>query len=135
GANHGCAFGDAAESFSEIARAADEGDFEGVLVHVVGFIGGGQNFGFVNVVHAQLFENLGFSEVADAAFGHDWNVNGGHDLANFFGRGHAGDSAFGADLRRHALEGHDRDCAGFFGDDGLLGGGYIHDDAAFEHFG
>ena len=53
----------------------------------------------------------------------------------FLGRGHAGDSAFGADLRGDALEGHDGDGAGTFGDGGLLGVGDVHDDAAFEHFG
>src|SRR5271165_33226 len=52
-----------------------------------------------------------------------------------FGRSHAGNAAFGADLRGHALEGHDGDGSGFFGDGGLLGGGDVHDDAAFKHFG
>ncbi len=35
GADHGRAFGDAAQGFSEIARAADERNLEGVLVDVV----------------------------------------------------------------------------------------------------
>ena len=53
----------------------------------------------------------------------------------FLGDGHAGNAAFGADLRGHALERHDGDGAGLFGDGGLLGVGDVHDDAAFEHFG
>jgi len=73
--------------------------------------------------------------VADAALGHDGNVHGGHDLTDFFRGGHAGYSAFGADLGGHALEGHDGYGAGLFGDGGLLGVGDVHDDAALEHFG
>ena len=53
----------------------------------------------------------------------------------FLGLGHAGDAAFGADLRGHALEGHDGDGASLLGDGGLLGVGDVHNDAAFEHFG
>ena len=135
GADHGGAFGDAAQGFAEVARAADEWDLEGVFVDVVGFVGGGEDFGFVDVVDAEFLQNLGFGEVADAALGHDRDRDGGHDLANLFGRGHAGDAAFGADLRGHAFERHDGDGAGLFGDDGLLGVGDVHDDAAFEHFG
>ena len=135
GADHGCAFGDAAQGFSEIARAADEWDFEGVLIDVVSFVGGSEDFGFVDVVDAEFLQDLRFGKMSDAALGHHGDRDGGHDLADFFGRGHACDSAFGADLRGDALEGHDGDGSGFFGDGGLLGGGDIHDDAAFEHFG
>ncbi len=134
GANHGCAFGDAAQSFAEIARAADEGNFEGVLVHVMSFVGGGEDFRFVNIVHTKFLQNLGFGKVADAALRHNRNGNGGHDFADLFRRGHAGHSAFGADLRGHALEGHDRNGPGFLGDFGLRGVGDVHDDAAFQHF-
>jgi hypothetical protein len=135
GADHGRAFGDAAQGFAEIARAANEWDGEGVLVDVVGFVGGREDFGFVDVVDAELLQDLRFGEVSDAALGHDRNRNGGHDLANLFGRGHAGDAAFGADLRGDALEGHDGDGSGFLGDGGLFGVGDVHDDAALEHFG
>ena len=53
----------------------------------------------------------------------------------FLGERHAGNAAFGADLRGHALEGHHGDGAGAFGNGGLLGVGDVHDDAALEHFG
>src|SRR5258708_39903991 len=103
GADHGCAFGDAAQSFSEIARSTDEWDFEGVLVDVVGFVGGSEDFGFVDVVDAEVFENLGFGKMSDAAFCHHGNGNLSHDLANLFGARHASYSAFGADLRGDTL--------------------------------
>src|SRR5437016_14659450 len=106
-----------------------------MLVDVVGFVGGSEHFGFVNVVDAEFLENLRFGEVANAALGHDRNRHGGHDLANLFRRSHAGYAALGADLRGDALERHDRDGAGFFSDGGLLGVGDVHNDAAFEHFG
>ena len=73
--------------------------------------------------------------MADAAFGHDRNGNGCHNLTNLFGRGHTGHAAFGADLRRYALQRHYGDCSCFFGNYGLLGVGDVHDDAALEHFG
>jgi hypothetical protein len=49
-------------------------------------------------------------------------------------RGHAGDATVLADIRRDALEGHDGDGAGLFGDLGLGSVGDVHDDAALEHF-
>ncbi len=69
--------------------------------------------------------------MADAALGHDGDVDGGHDFADDFGRGHAGYSAFGADLGGDALEGHDGDGSGAFGDLGLLRSGDVHDHSAF----
>ena len=81
GADHGCAFGDAAEGFAQVARAADEGRLEGVLVDVVGLVGGGEHFGLVDEVDAELLQDLRFGEVADAGLGHDGNGDGGDDLA------------------------------------------------------
>ena len=81
GADHGCAFGDAAKSFAEVAGAADEGCREGVLVDVVGLVGRGEDFGLVDEVDAELLEDLGFGEVADAGLGHDGDGDGGDDLA------------------------------------------------------
>ncbi len=80
GADHGRAFGDAAQRLAQVARAADERRLEGVLVHVVLFVGGGQDLGFVDVVHAELLQNLRLGEVADAALGHHRNADRGHDL-------------------------------------------------------
>ena len=52
GADHGGAFGDAAQGFTEVAAAADEGGGVGVFGDVVEVVGGGEDFGFVNVVDA-----------------------------------------------------------------------------------
>jgi len=49
--------------------------------------------------------------------------------------GHAGDAAFLADIRRHALERHYRASPGVFGNLSLLGVGDVHDDATLEHLG
>jgi hypothetical protein len=51
-ADHGCTFRDAAKGFAEAPAAADEGNAEGVLGDVVNSVGGGKDFGFVNVVDA-----------------------------------------------------------------------------------
>ena len=135
GANHGCAFGDAAEGFAEVARAADEGRGEGVLVDVEGLVGRGEDFGLVDKVDPEVLENLGFGEVADAGLGHDGDGDCTDDLLDELGAGHTGDTAFGADHGGDALERHDGDGAGFFSDTGLLDVHDVHDDAAFEHLG
>ena len=57
-ADHGCAFGDAAQGFAEVAAAADKGGGEGVFFDVVGVVGGGEDFRFVDVVDAEGFEDL-----------------------------------------------------------------------------
>src|SRR6267378_4859527 len=134
GADHARALGDAPESFAQVASAADKGNIKSVLIDVMSFIGGREHFGFVNVVHAQFLENLGFREVSDAAFGHDGNRNRLHDLADDLRRRHAGHAALGAYLRRNTLQGHDRGGAGGFSDFGLVGVGHVHNDAALEHF-
>ena len=135
GADHGCAFGDAAEGLAEVARAADEGRGEGVLVDVVGLVGGGEDLGLVDEVDAERLQDLGFGEVADAGLGHDGDGDGVDDLLDELGVGHAGDAAFGADHGGYALEGHDGDGAGLLGDAGLLDVHDVHDDAALEHLG
>ncbi len=103
GADHGCAFGDAAQSFAQIARAADEGDVEGVLVDVMGFVGRREHFGFVDVIDAKFLQNLRLSKMSYAALGHNRDRDLGHDFANLFGTRHAGYAAFGADLRGDSL--------------------------------
>jgi hypothetical protein len=135
GADHGCAFGDAAEGFAEVARAADKGCGEGMLVDVVGLVGGGEDFGLVDEVDAEVLEDLGFGEVADAGLGHDGDGDGADDALDELGVSHAGDTAFGADHGGDALECHDGDGSGLFGDAGLFDVHDVHDDAAFEHLG
>lgn len=44
GADHGCAFGYATESFAQVAAAADKWDAKGVFFDVVGAVGGGEDF-------------------------------------------------------------------------------------------
>ena len=58
GADHGGAFGDAAQRLAQAAAAADEGDLEGVLGYVVDGVGRGEDFGLVDVVYAEGFEDL-----------------------------------------------------------------------------
>ena len=59
GADHGCAFGDAAEGFAEVAGSADEGRGEGVLVDVVDLVGGGEDLGLVDEVDAERLQAPG----------------------------------------------------------------------------
>lgn len=59
GADHGSALRDAAQGLAQVAAAADEGGLEVVLGDVVEVIGGGEDFGLVDVVDANGFEDLG----------------------------------------------------------------------------
>ena len=133
GADHGRAFGDAPEGLAQVAGAADEGCLEGVLVDVVGLVGGGEDLGLIDEVDAELLQDLGFGEVADAGLGHDGDGYRRDDALDEFGAGHAGHAALGADHGGNALQSHDRDGARLFGDAGLLHVHHVHDDAALEH--
>jgi hypothetical protein len=135
GADHGSAFGDAAESLAEVARAADEGRGEGVLVDVVRLVGRGQDFTLVDEVDAELLQDLGFGEMTDARLGHHRDRNRVDDLLDEFRAGHASHAALGADHGGHALQSHDGNGTGLFGDPCLLHIHDVHDDAALEHFG
>ncbi len=75
-ADHGRAFGDAAQGFAQIARPANEGHFEIVLIDVVLFVGGSEHFAFVDVIDAEHFQNARFGEVADADLRHDGDGDG-----------------------------------------------------------
>ena len=86
GADHGRAFGDAAQSLAQVARAADKGSGEGVLVDVVGLVCGGEDLALVDEVDAQFLKNLRLGEVADAGLGHDRNRHGLNDLLDEAGR-------------------------------------------------
>lgn len=59
--------------------------------------------------------------------------DGSDDLLDELGVRHAGDAAFGADHGGYALERHDGDGPGLFGDASLLDVHDVHDDSTFEH--
>jgi len=56
-----------------------------MLVDVMGLVGGGEDFGFVDVVDAQLFEICASAKWPMAALRHDRDGNGRHDLSIFLG--------------------------------------------------
>src|SRR5437773_6619946 len=106
GADHGCAFRDAAQRLTKVPAAANKGDFEWVLVDVKLLIGGGQDLGLVDVIDAERLEDLRLDEVADAALRHHRDGDGLHDRANQCRVRHPGHAALFADVRRHPLESH-----------------------------
>ncbi len=133
GTDHGCAFGNASEGFAEITGATDERNFESMLIHVVGLVGRSENFGLVDVIDAELLQNLSLGEVSDTALCHNGNVHGFHDLADHGDLRHASDAAFSANLRRHAFQRHYRSSSSALRDFCLLRGGDIHNHAALQH--
>ncbi len=67
-ADHRRAFVDASERLAKIARAADERNFEVVLLDVELLVGRGEHFALVDVVDTQRLEHARLDEVADARF-------------------------------------------------------------------
>lgn len=59
--DHRSAFGDAAEGFAQVPAATDEGHSEVVLGDVIEVVGWGKDFGLVDVVDADGFEDLDFA--------------------------------------------------------------------------
>ena len=134
-ADHGRAFGDAAQGFAEVARAADERHAELRLVDVVDVIGGREDFALVDVVDLDGLQDLRLDEMADAAFRHDRDGDGLLDALDHRGIAHARDAAGRADVGGDTLERHDGAGAGGLGDLRLLRRRDVHDDAALEHLG
>ena len=135
GADHRGALVDAAQRLAEVGGAADEGNVEGALVHVVGVIGGAEHLGLVDVVDAQVLEDARLHGVADAGLRHHRDVYGVQDALDEVGVGHASNAALGADVRGNALERHDGHGTGRFGDLRLLRRDDVHDHAALERVG
>jgi len=133
GAHHGCAFANAAQGFAQVAAAADKRHIESVLVNVKRLIGGGQDFGFVNIIHTERLQDLRLNKMTDAAFSHYGDGDGIHDFEDEFGIAHASHAALGADIGGDAFERHYGAGTGFFGNPGLFGGDHIHNHAAFKH--
>src|SRR5258708_26262522 len=116
GPDHGCALADPAQRFAQVARAADEWNFEVTLVDVVFLVGRRQDFAFVDVIYFERFQNAGFGEVTDAGFGHHRDADGSHDFTNLADGGHAGHTTVSADIGRNTLQSHDRGRSRLFGD-------------------
>ncbi|CDN43164.1 hypothetical protein BN871_CM_00100 [Paenibacillus sp. P22] len=134
GTHHRCAFLDAAQSLAQILGSAYERNREFALVDMEHFVGRREHFALVDIVGAERFQHARFHIMADAGFGHDRDGNDLHHLFEDSRVRHAGYAACGADIRRHALKGHDCRSACRFGDLGLLRVHDVHDDAAFLHF-
>jgi len=62
---------------------------------------------------------LALNKVTNACFGHDRNSDRGHDLADHFWVGHAGDSSFSSDICWDSFQCHDSDGTGFFSNSSL----------------
>ena len=135
GADERGAFSDAAQRLAQIFAAAHEWHLEIVFENMEFFVGGCENFRFVNEIHAERFENARFGDVADATFCHHGNGDSRLNFADHLRVAHARDAAMFANITWHPFERHYRAGSGAFGDLRLFDVGDIHNDAAFEHFG
>src|SRR5438034_7198212 len=132
-ADHRRALVDATQRLAEVARAADEGDLERVLLDVVFEIRRRQNFALIDVVNADGLEDLRLDEVTDAALGHHRDRDRLHDAMDDIRIAHPRDAPRGANVSGYTLERHDRHGTGFLSDLRVLGGDDVHDHPAFEH--
>ena len=124
-------------AFGGIGGLEDAGPHEHAVeaeLHHQSGVGGRQDFAFVDVVHAEGFEDAGFDDVPDAGLRHDRNGHRVHDAEHDGRIGHAGHAPGLADVGGNAFERHDGARARFLRDLRLFGGGDVHDDAAFHHF-
>jgi len=133
GANHGGAFAYAAQCLTKITTTTYKGYLKGVFVDVMRFVSRGKHFRFVDIIHADGFQNLGFDKMPNAAFCHDGNGDRIHDLKNELRIAHARHAAISPDICRHPFECHYCHCTGIFSDTGMFGSDYIHDHATLEH--
>lgn len=78
---------------------------------------------------------LALNEVTNTGLGHDGDGDGGHDLLDELGVGHARNAALNTDVGGDTLKRHDGDGTGLLGDAGLLGVDDVHDDSPLEHAG
>jgi hypothetical protein len=94
-------------------------------------VGRGQDFGLINVVYAESFEDLrwgldaveggweegmylAFDEVTNSCLCHDRDSDCLHDLFDHLGVAHAGYATLRSDVGRDALKGHNGSGTGLF---------------------
>ena len=124
---------DAPQRLAELARAADEGHLEVVLVHVVLLVGRGEHLALVDVIDAEGLEDLRLDEMPDTALRHHRDRDSVHDPLNDLGITHPRDAARRADVRGNAFERHHRARPRVLCDLGVLGRDDVHDHATLEH--
>lgn len=99
----------------------------------MGAAGALADLALINVVGADLLQDLALHEVPDAALGHDRDGHCRLDRLDHLRVGHARDASVLADVCRHTLERHDSARARLLCDPGLLDVHDVHDDATLEH--
>ena len=104
GPDHGSAFVYPPERLAEITGTADEGNLELFLIDMVLLICRRQDFTFINHIHAEDFQYLGFYEMSNPYLTHDRYGDGFDDLGNLLGVCHPGDTAHLPDIRGDPLQ-------------------------------
>ena len=102
-ANHRRALADAPQRLAPGSSRRTRKHGKGVLVDVKALIGGRQDFGLVDKVHAQRLQDLRLDKVADARFRHHRIDTASMMPATISGSAHARHAAVRADVGGHSL--------------------------------
>jgi hypothetical protein len=138
--DHSGTFSNTTEGLAQVAATTDERNLVVVLLHVVDIVGWGKDFGLVDIVNANGFEDLtittcqllcrlatgerppylALNKVSDTSLGHDRNGDSSHDLLDHAGVRHAGNTTLGSDVGGDSLQGHHGSGPGLLRNAGLL---------------
>jgi len=126
--DHGCALGDAPQRFRRDWRAPQtNGTLNALLVNVMSFVRRREHFGFVDVIDAELLQICASAKCPMRHLA----ITGIDTVAIisriFLGEAIRRNPALRADLRRNALQRHNRDRSSLFGNSSLLSIGHVHD--------
>ena len=95
----------------------------------------GENFGLIDVVDTDSFQHLGFHEVTNTSFRHHGDGDGFLNALDHVRIGHTSNATLCTNVGRNALEGHNGNRTGIFGNTSLLRVYNVHNDAALDHLG
>src|SRR5713226_5630422 len=132
-ADHGRALADAPQGLAQVACAAYKRHREEMFVDVEMLVSRCQHLGFIDAIHADGLQNLGFYEMSNTTLRHHRNSHRLFNLNNQFGIAHTRHAALRANIGWHPLQRHHRRGSRVLRDTRLLSVDHVANYAALEH--
>src|SRR5712692_9031481 len=133
-ADHGRTLADAPQSLAQVACAAYKRHTEKVFVDMEMLVSRRQHLGFIDAIHADGLQNLGFYEMSNTTLRHHRNSHSLFNLNNQFGIAHTRHAALRANISWHPLQRHHCRRSRVLRDTRLLSVDNVANHAAPEHF-